>query len=276
MYDPFKILGIEVDTPPRKIKEAFKKTVLKYHPDRQGGDKRKFEMVKQAYEDIKQMIKNEQQNMNMVNRTKSDYIKERDAIQRVSLPPAEVERMRKAMASNPSAFHEMFEATKVKKESDKGYSGEEVFNLIKKKQDKYNKNLQVRKAVFDPQGVNTDLKFMYEEIGVDQKNNHNSEYLYSDFVDAVDGFIDRDVANIPMPEHRLNEFKNVDEYMAFSNQQKDKKATPEELKYYKLQEQKRKREEALRKINESKRAEQEIKSTMSFSRFLELKSQGKL
>ena len=275
-YDPFKILGISVDTPPRQIKEAFKRAVLKTHPDRPGGNQQKFELVKQAYEDIKDMIRGERESQNMQNRTKAQYLKERNMIDHMNLPAEEVSKMKTAFTRDPKLFHQMFEATRIKKNSDKGYSLDQVDDLIKKKQEKYQNRLQIRKKVFNPTGVNTDLKFLYEEVGKEDVKNHNSDYINSDYVDVVEGFVDRDVANIPMPEHRLNEFKSVDQYMAFSNTQKEKKATPEEMKYYKLQEQKKRREAALRKINAKKRFEQEKKSTMSFSRFLELKREGKI
>ena len=55
MNDPYKILDVSRNASPDEIKKAFKKQVLKYHPDKNPGDKsadEKFKEINQAYSDI--------------------------------------------------------------------------------------------------------------------------------------------------------------------------------------------------------------------------------
>lgn len=48
--DYYKILGIEKNATADEIKKAFKKLAMQYHPDRPGGDEKKFKEVNEAYQ----------------------------------------------------------------------------------------------------------------------------------------------------------------------------------------------------------------------------------
>ncbi|MFA6547917.1 MAG: molecular chaperone DnaJ [Candidatus Magasanikbacteria bacterium] len=48
--DYYKILGIEKNATTDEIKKAFKKAAMQYHPDRPGGDEKKFKEVNEAYQ----------------------------------------------------------------------------------------------------------------------------------------------------------------------------------------------------------------------------------
>lgn len=52
MKDYYKILGVEPNATLDKIRESYKKLSLKYHPDRKGGDKEKFQELNEAYDVI--------------------------------------------------------------------------------------------------------------------------------------------------------------------------------------------------------------------------------
>ncbi len=47
--DYYKILGVEKNASQDEIKKAFRKLALKYHPDKKGGDEKKFKEISQAY-----------------------------------------------------------------------------------------------------------------------------------------------------------------------------------------------------------------------------------
>ena len=50
--DYYKILGVEKNATADEIKKAFKKLAMQYHPDRQGGDEKKFKEINEAYQVI--------------------------------------------------------------------------------------------------------------------------------------------------------------------------------------------------------------------------------
>ncbi|TDX58978.1 DnaJ domain-containing protein [Orenia marismortui] len=53
MEDYYKILGVNQDADSSKIKKAYRKLALKYHPDRNSGDKNaenRFKKISKAYE----------------------------------------------------------------------------------------------------------------------------------------------------------------------------------------------------------------------------------
>jgi len=48
--DYYKILGVDKSASPEEIKKAFKKAAMQHHPDRPGGDEKKFKEVNEAYQ----------------------------------------------------------------------------------------------------------------------------------------------------------------------------------------------------------------------------------
>lgn len=48
--DYYKILGVEKNATADEIKKAFKKAAMQYHPDRPGGDEKKFKEINEAYQ----------------------------------------------------------------------------------------------------------------------------------------------------------------------------------------------------------------------------------
>lgn len=50
MKDYYKILGVEKNASKEEVKKAFYKLAQKYHPDKKGGDEKKFKEVNEAYQ----------------------------------------------------------------------------------------------------------------------------------------------------------------------------------------------------------------------------------
>jgi len=47
--DYYQILGVNKGASQEQIKESFRKLAHKYHPDKAGGDEKKFKEINEAY-----------------------------------------------------------------------------------------------------------------------------------------------------------------------------------------------------------------------------------
>ena len=57
-YDPYEILGIEKNADINRIRKAFKKRALQYHPDR-GGNPKIFKIIEESYQQLLDKYENE-------------------------------------------------------------------------------------------------------------------------------------------------------------------------------------------------------------------------
>ncbi|MBI5079125.1 DnaJ domain-containing protein [Candidatus Wolfebacteria bacterium] len=60
MNDYYKILGINKGASEEEVKKAFRKLAHKYHPDKKGGDDKKFKEINEAYQTLSDKNKREQ------------------------------------------------------------------------------------------------------------------------------------------------------------------------------------------------------------------------
>jgi len=58
--DYYQILGVKKDASPEEIKKAFYKLAHKYHPDKSGGDEKKFKEINEAYQTLSDKEKRNQ------------------------------------------------------------------------------------------------------------------------------------------------------------------------------------------------------------------------
>ena len=54
--DYYKVLGVDKNASKDDIKKAFRRLAHKYHPDKKGGDEKKFKEINEAY----QVLSNDQ------------------------------------------------------------------------------------------------------------------------------------------------------------------------------------------------------------------------
>jgi curved DNA-binding protein len=50
--DYYKILGVNENSSNEQIKQAFHNLAFKYHPDRPGGDEKRFKEINEAYQTL--------------------------------------------------------------------------------------------------------------------------------------------------------------------------------------------------------------------------------
>lgn len=283
--DPYKFLGLKYGADIKTVRNRFKKLVLIHHPDK-GGDRAVFEKIRISYNMIYNILKEEEEehklNTESVDLRRKKYMKSlKKTKQEEEIEKEKVEMFKKKMRGDPGFFNEMFEKTRVKTYKDYSYwdlSPEELETLKRKRQEKYNrKNLSVVKKYREPKGAVIDdsgLLAHSEPLGVEMLEDHDSEILNVGFSDIINAFIETDHAGMVMDEEdkeKIEKLKTVDAYRAYSDRKMKEKLSPEQLKYQEKQHLKEKRKNKLRKINQQKRLEREIKSKNSFLNFLEYK-----
>jgi len=130
-YNPFRILHLDYSATEDDVKKAYRKFSLKYHPDKPGGNAKKFMMVSQAYVYLMQKIKEMAGNKShheLRNEAKN-YFEEMEQKRqeiRQSTKGNEIEYSSDRMEVgeknfNVDRFNEIFEKNKMPSQWDRGY-----------------------------------------------------------------------------------------------------------------------------------------------------------
>jgi curved DNA-binding protein len=84
MNDPYRILGVNKNSSPQDIKQAFKKLAKEYHPDKPDGDEAKFKQINEAYEILKDPKKKEMYDLGGMDPNQPNFHRGRDGSFRFS------------------------------------------------------------------------------------------------------------------------------------------------------------------------------------------------
>jgi len=130
-YNPFRILHLDYTANEDDVKKAYKKFALKYHPDKPGGNAKKFMMVSQAYVYLMTKIKEMSGNKShheMQKEAKQYFEEMEQRRQEHKQNNNEIEngdRMELGEKNfNVDKFNQIFEQNKMPSQWDRGYGGE--------------------------------------------------------------------------------------------------------------------------------------------------------
>jgi curved DNA-binding protein CbpA len=125
-YNPFRILHLDYNATEDDVKKAYKKFSLKYHPDRQTGNSKKFMMVSQAYVYLMQKIKEMQgnNNHNELRENAKQYFEDMDKQRQVQQQSGVAPKDRMEIGEknfDPDKFNKIFEQNRMPTQYDRGY-----------------------------------------------------------------------------------------------------------------------------------------------------------
>ena len=133
-YNPFRILHLDYNATEEDVKKAYRRFSLKYHPDKPGGDAKKFMMITQAYvyllQKIKELAGSNKSHHDMQKEAK-DYFEEmekrRQEIkggQTLGYDPDDQMEISSDKNFDNDKFNKIFEKNKMPTKYDKGYGGD--------------------------------------------------------------------------------------------------------------------------------------------------------
>ena len=220
-YDPYKMLGVKYTDDLNKIRDCFKKLVLRYHPDR-GGDRNVFEIIKKSYKYLYNVKKKEDKYLKNTNRNVNNIKKERKTFNnKMKDGYKNIQKLNKLNAKkfNKNNFNKLYEHFKIEDADDKGYEIQErskerldQSDIIKKY--KVPKKMEIV-IVKEPEPVESS-KQNYKKLGLthvdDFSKTHNSG---QNFTDLQKAYLNRDILENNMQNSRSdNNLKNVDKQLS--------------------------------------------------------------
>lgn len=236
--DPYKVLQVNYDASLEKIRENFKKIVLKVHPDR-GGNTESFVLVKTAYTQLYKIKMHEKKIAKKRNYMQMQKQRSNDEDVKLRLSQALVKKLTNDMGS----FNKIYEEVRTKTVYDEGYG-----NMSSEDIDRITTNSKAVKIYRDPEGVQIDGggAYEYEELGKNKVKNFGKTSLgggtsYSDFLEA---YTEKDISN--MKNVRVNEYRNLDELVSSRGNIQYTKNQRNQM-YYDRQIQNQQKHEALRR-----------------------------
>ena len=192
-FNPFKILSLNYDASEADIKKAYRKLSLKYHPDREGGNPKAFQLITQSYLYLIQKIKESKgvKSHSELRKDAENFFEEKKEI--VAAPTEVLNVDDKSFDNNK--FNKIFEKTRMPTIYDKGYGEGDWDEDDNEDQVVFNKkfNLDVFNSVFQEQQkkraekkpsrqmikidepspqISTQLQF--EQLGLDEVNDFSS------------------------------------------------------------------------------------------------------
>lgn len=116
VVDPYKVLNLNPDFNQEQLRTNFKRLALKFHPDRPGGSEAHFNVIKQAYLELEEKLKEKEgdRQFNELKNQSLDFIQNQSTISPQNSTPVGV--------FNPNMFNKVYEENRSEQANDRGYS----------------------------------------------------------------------------------------------------------------------------------------------------------
>lgn len=263
--DPYEVLSVRKDFTWDELKNAFRKTALLTHPDKNGGDRRVFNLVTKCFEILAQDFKRRDSDRPH-HILKEDFKSYNTGMQNTMRHPSEA-------FDRDTSFEEKFNKTFdqcriVDDEMSFGYGDimakssknrEEIsinnifnrdnvdsstFNDIFKQNVEAPKNEVIKYK--EPEALQLAKSIQYTELGGKRPDDYSSSVEkpknslnYTDYMKAYSGtrLVNEDLIN------NRKEFKNVEEYEHYREKKSKKKLSEKELQYQQIKKEKEENEE---------------------------------
>jgi len=244
-YNPFRILHLDYSATEQDVKKAYRRFSLKYHPDKPGGNAKKFMMITQAYVYLLQKIKEMSGNKSHheMQKEAKDYFEEmeqrRQEIKRskddkgnqLEYDDEDVMEIASDKSFNADKFNKIFEKNKMPSQWDKGYGGDwgedeekdnvimnkkfsiDLFNSVfdEQKQKKIESKPQRQIIVYEEPQPQLLSNLQFEELGQGDINDFTSDSMNMgmQFTDYKAAYTRNNILEYD-EKFKRSEYKNID------------------------------------------------------------------
>jgi len=223
--DPYEILEVDYDASLNTIRQAFKKLVLKHHPDR-GGNSHNFHIIKGAYAYIYKELKEQERLQQREEQTYDEYKEQRNNHIIEDRQEIETEENFQPIVSsknfNVNDFNNLYSQYRVESITDHGYGDTMMSRTQTRLKDDALRNNKVRefekrKLVIyeEPESMMSTDNF--DNLGGDKPNDYTSGFNINDtkkkisFTDYMRAHSECEQITSNTPNVRNTDFKSVDD-----------------------------------------------------------------
>ncbi|SVB37101.1 uncharacterized protein METZ01_LOCUS189955 [marine metagenome] len=259
--DPYEILEVDYDASLTTIREAFKKLVLKHHPDR-GGNPQHFHIIKGAYSYIFKELKKQENLRQREEQTYDEYEEQRNNQIIEDREEIETEEKFQPIVSsknfNVDNFNNLYSRYRVESVTDHGY-GTTMMNRTQTRlkddalQNNKVKEFEKRKLIIYEEPESMMSTHNFNNLGGDKPNDYTSGFNINDtkkkisFTDYMRAHSECEQISSNTANVRNTEFKSVDDLIQ-TRGNISHVMSKEDLQKQKLREKKKLYEEKMRRL----------------------------
>lgn len=294
-YNPFRILHLDYNATEDDVKKAYRRFSLKYHPDKPGGNAKKFMMITQAYVYLLQKIKEMSGNKSHMEMQKEaqqyfeemeqrrQEIKSSQGSKTIGYDPDDQMEISSDKNFDNDKFNKIFEKNRMPTQHDKGYGGEwgddsdqdepvvmnkkfsmDLFNSMfdEQKKKKIEKKPERQIIVYEEPQAQLLSNLQFEELGQGDIGDFTSDSLHGgmQFTDYKAAYTRNNVLEYDDKFNR-GDYKNIDHLVKERSKANYALTDEDKMRIQK------------REMMMNKQEEERIKNMMAYDRMAEQYSQ---